>query len=342
MNKSVLLTSTLCGVAATTLLASPAEAQVEITDSVAQQQPIPINIVPGKASAIHFPNSRSISYIILSDRSRIVYSLNAPPNSGEARSIFLRQIEPLSFPGQTTHTQPNLHVVAIDNEGRQSSYEFIISNSSQNDTKIKIVPDEVNVETRPVNAINTELGLANPYDVLAGLKYKLKKGELSPDSQLVLYTSEAISTTLNSSKTLLEVAGEFQVPLSVLAEFGRVGLMEKAKARRLQARAHPTAIETKPLNNPTLKVARRPQIEANVNQFIIDTDLGAATLDDVKFGLSVLRQRNQISEAKAQSLEKAIQGNLDEHNTAIMRQFKKIARIGLAFETRLRLRGTIN
>ena len=341
MNKSVLLTSTLCSVAATTLLASPAEAQVEITDSVAQQQPIPINIVPGKASAIHFPNSRSISYIILSDRSRIVYSLNAPPNSGEARSIFLRQIEPLSFPGQTTHTQPNLHVVAIDNEGRQSSYEFVIANSSQNDTKIKIVPDEV-VETRPVNAINTELGLANPYDVLAGLKYKLNKKELSPDSQLVLYASEAISTTLNSSKTLLEVAGEFQVPLSVLAEFGRVGLMEKAKARRLQARAIPTAIETKPLNNPTLKVATRPQIETEVNQFIIDTDLGAATLDDVKFGLSVLRQRNQISEAKAQSLEKAIQGNLDENNTAMMRQFKKIARIGLAFETRLRLRGTIN
>jgi hypothetical protein len=346
MNKSTLFTSSFCGVVVTTLLASSAqaqEAQVEtIIDSVAQQQPIPINVVSGKASAIHFQNEQSISYLILSDRSKIVYSLNAPPDSGEARSIFLRQIQPLSFPGQTTSSQPNLHVVAIDERGRQKNYEFVISNSPENKTKINIIPEKI-VESKPENVIYTALGAANPYDVLSGLKHKLHKGEISPDSPIVLYAHEAITTTLNSEKTLLDVAGEFQVPLSVLAEFGRVGLLEKAKARRLQARQiHSTKVKIVSQPFSETRQSRQSRIYPNNGQQTIDTELGAATLDDFKFGLAVLRKRNQISEEEARSLKQAIQGNLVEQNETVTTEIRKIAKIGLAFETRLRLRGTIN
>lgn len=343
MDKSTLFTSSFCGVVVTTLLASPAQAQeaqvATIIDSVAQQNSTPIKIVPGKSSAIHFQNEQSISYLILSDRSKIVYSLNAPPNSGDARSIFLRQIEPLSFPGQTTSSQPNLYVVAIDNRGRQKNYEFVISNSPENKTKINIIPEKI-VESKPENVIYTALGAANPYDVLSGLKHKLHKGEISPDSPIVLYANEAITTTLNSEKTLLDVAGEFQVPLSVLAEFGRVGLLEKAKAQRLQANQIRSTIDSKV--SQSFEETKQSQVNSSIGRHIIDTDLGTATLDDIKFGLAVLRKRNQISEKKSRFLEQAIQKDLAQADETVKAELKSIARIGLAFETRMRLRGTIN
>ena len=448
MNQSIFLTSTLCGIASvTTLLASPAEAQIKIEDTIAQQEATPIKIVPGKTSTIHFKDE-SISYIKLSDPSKTVYSVNAPIDSGFAKTIFLNQTEQLKFPGQTTHERPNLYIVAIDKEGNQKNYEFVIDNSPQNETKISIVSPSP-AETKPVNAINTELGLANPYDVLEGLKYKLRTEEITSNSPLVVYVSEVVSTTLNSEKTLLEVAEELQVPLSVLTEFGRVGLIEKAKAQKLQveriqasnepriavphqsafpeerrslqgsvntervsdehkSETHvvqlpsatsefsssnvnkitpPPPIEIKnfsssalsitnnnlkrqitdkdksvsPLvrespgefNPPHTSIARtkvafqnyspkNPNSLELVNSRVIETDLGSATFEDVKFGLSVLRKKNQISEQKARSLEKAIQGDLKANDPKIMAELRDIARTGLAFKTRLRLLGTIS
>lgn len=361
MNQPILLTSTLCGIAsATTLLASPAEAQIIIEDNIAQQEATPIKIVPGRTSTIHLKNESSISYIKLSDPSKTVYSVNAPVNSGYAKTIFLNQTEKNKFPGQTTHDRPNLYVVAIDEEGNQKNYEFIIDNSPQNDTKISIVSPPTE-ENKPVNAINTELGLASPYNVLEGLKYKLRKEEISSDSPLIMYVSELISTTLNSDKTLLEAAEEFQVPLSVLAELGRVGLIEETKARKLHAeriqafgdRETEMVMSPPPKPIPTTRDLVPPPVNissslpqnqtvAATNLNIIETDLGSATLEDVKFGLSILRQKNQISEQKARSLELAIKGNLQVNNTATMTEIREIARIGLAFETRLRVRGSIS
>jgi hypothetical protein len=109
----------------------------------------------------------------------------------------------------------------------------------------------------------------------------------------------------------------------------------------------------KELNLPHTSIARtkvafqnyspkNPNSLELVNSRVIETDLGFANFEDVKFGLSVLRKKNQISEQKARSLEKAIQGDLKANDPKIMAELRDIARTGLAFKTRLRLLGTIS
>ena len=324
------------GIAGAALLATPAQADINIPENLAQKEVIPINIVPGQTSAINFENDERVSYLVLSDRSRIVYSLNAPTDSGQARSIFLRNIKPLNFPGEITSTRPNLFVVAIDEQGKQRQYEFVVDNTQQHDSKINIISEPKKTPKKPANVINTELGSATPEDVRIGLKYKLRKGEVSPEDPIALYTSEAIATTFNSPKTLLALAEELDIPLSVLSEFGRTGLAQKAKFRIQEANQRKAN---------TLKSARRSLIEEQVDNFTLDTDLGEANLKDIKFGLSVMLKRETISEQKAQRISKIIQQAKSEARKLSLEEraeLRNVGRLGLAFSSRLKILGTIN
>lgn len=377
MNDFIKTTATIPFLAAATL-AAPAQAGVSIPETEAQSKPIPINIVSGKASAIHFQNNQRISYVLLSDRSRVVYSLNAETDTGEARSIFLRQIKPLEFPYETTNAKPNLQVIAIDDEGNQKQYEFIIDNSPKNETSISIVPPVEIAPPAPLNVIHTALGLANPEDIRLGLKQQLKKGKLNPNDELTFVVAEVIATTINTDQDLLTLAEEYQVPLSALSEMGRLGLIEKARLRKEAAiraeKAAARAAEEAELQqevealknqqevsqdlpkqvaareksaqfssrkiNPT-KQALNKQVNAPFN---IETTLGKATTKDITFGLSVMKEKNSISEQESAEIAQIVskintgtQISLTERE-----QVAKVARLGLAFQTRLRMTGTIS
>ena len=317
------------------LFATSARADVIIPEDIAQKETIPIKIIPGQTSAIHFENDDRIHYLNLSDRSRIVYDLNDSPESGQARSIFLKNIKPLDFPGEITSTRPNLRIIAIDREGVQKQYEFVVDNSGEHDNEIFITPQEQAVSQKPANVINTDLGTATPADVNIGLKYKLKQGEISLEDPLVLYTSEAIALTLNGEQTLLDLAYQLEIPVSVLSEFGRTGLAQKAKFRIQEANRKKA---------DALKTARRSLIEKH-NKFIIDTDLGLATLKDIEFGLSVMRRKETITEEKAQRISKVIeQVKNDPRNVSVeeREELQSIGRLGLAFSSRMRIWGTID
>jgi hypothetical protein len=316
------------------LLAAPAMAAVSIPDNLAQTKPIHINVISGKTTAINFHNERIISYLILSDRSTLVYSLNAPPESGQARSIFLRQIKPLDFPGETTSNTPNLFVVVLNEDGNQEQYEFIIDNTQRYETEINIVPEERKAKPKLANVINTELGAATPEDIRIGLKYNLRKGHLSPEDPLVLDINEAIAITLNENKTLLTLAKELDIPLSVLSEIGKTGLAQKAKYRIQQAKE----------SNANLATARRSLINSHTD-FVIDTDLGDASFVDIQFGFSIMRQRDYISPLQAEKIVSIIRlaqndsGKLSFEEKAILR---RIGRLGLAFNARRKIFGTLD
>ncbi|MCC0175848.1 hypothetical protein I4641_02480 [Waterburya agarophytonicola K14] len=337
MNKSCIKGIGICaGVAGAFLVVPTAQADTNIPENIAQKEIIPINIIPGQTTAINFENDDRVSYLILSDRSKIIYSLNAPTDSGQAKSIFLRNIKPLDFPGEITSNQPNLFVVAIDDRGRQEQYEFIVDNSQKHDTKINITPEKKEAPKKPINVINTELGAATPADVRIGLKYKLRKAEISPNDPIALYTSEAIALTLNSQKNLLALAEELDIPLSVLSEFGRTGLAQKAKFRIQKA-------NRKKAN--ALKAARQSLIEEQSEKFVIDTDLGKANLEDIKFGLSVMQKRETITEQKAQRISKIIKQAMNEKRKFSARdkeELSNVGRLGLAFSSRLRILGTLD
>ena len=317
------------------LLATPARADVNIPEDIAQKEIIPIKIIPGQTSAIHFENDDRIHYLNLSDRSRIVYDLNDSPESGQAKSIFLKNIESLDFPGEITTSQPNLRVVAIDEQGVQKQYEFIVDNSKKHDNEISITPQEQIVPRKPANVINTDLGAATPADVSTGLKYKLKKGEISPDDPLVIYTSEAIALTLNGEQTLLALAQDLEIPLSVLSEFGRTGLAQKTKFRIQEA-------NRKKAN--ALKTAGQSLIEDQIDDFVIDTDLGQANLKDIEFGLLVMRKKETITNKKARIISKLVKQSRSERQNLSVEdenELRSIGRLGLAFSSRRRIWGTI-
>jgi len=358
--------------------ALPAQAGVSIPENEAQAQPIPINIVTGKASAIHFQNNQRISYILLSDRSRVVYSLNAETETGEARSIFLRQIKPLEFPYETTNAKPNLQVVAIDDEGNQKQYEFIIDNSPKNETNISIVPPIEIAPPAPLNVIHTSLGLANPEDIRLGLKYQLQKGKLNPNDELTFVVAEAIATTINTDQDLLSLAEEYQIPLSALAEMGRLGLIEKARLRKEAAiraekaaarRAEEVSLQQEvqalkiqeadfqqevAANKKTEQTISKKVISINptrkvrINQsntpFKVETTLGEANKDDIAFGLSTMKKKNSISEQESTEIAKILT-KIDtgsQISVAEKEQLKEVGRLGLAFQTRLRMTGKVS
>jgi len=319
------------------LIAAPAQADINIPENIAQKESIPISIVPGKSTSINFKNDERISYLILGDRSKIVYSLNAPTETGEARSIFLRNIEGLDFPGETTSANPNLQVVALNSEGEQINYEFVVDNSQEYDSKINITPAKKKKKApkKPKNVVNTELGEATPADIRIGLKYKLRKGEISPDDPITLTTSEAIAQTLNGDKTLLAIAEEWEIPLSVLSEFGKSGLAQKAKFRIKSA-------NKKKAN--ALKKARSSLIENKLNTVQVDTDLGKASLKDIKFGLSVMKKRESVAPEKLERISELINSikNGQSISAADQEELKDVGRLGLAFDARRRILGTIN
>ena len=223
MNKSIILGMGLVGV-----IASPVKAEVKIPDLIAQSQPIPINVTPGEVTSINFQNNEFITYVILSDSSRHVYTLNAPTESGAAKSIFLKRIKPLDFPGETTSPNPNLFVVTQNSMGNQKQYEFILGAKTGEETNITISPTSI-PKTKPPLVIQTELGAATPKDIRTGLRLKFHQGQLDESDPLALAVAETLAIALNEDKTLISVAEELQVPLSFLSELGRIGLAENAR-----------------------------------------------------------------------------------------------------------------
>jgi hypothetical protein len=335
----------ITAVGAVALIATPARAEINIIDAQAQNKPTIIEITPGNTTAVNFQNQQTISYLKLSDESQTVYSTNAPIESGAAQSIFLTAIEKLDFPGAITTSTPNLFVVAIDKEGKQQQYEFIIKqripgHEKLDDNKINIVPAPVAM-AKPSVAIETDLGDATPDDIRLGLKHKLSQGQLVNDKSMALLVAEAIAISLNENKSMLAIASELKIPLALLSELGRTGLAQKAKYRL-----------AKPVSPPdSLDRARRLLIEESSSlDNEINTTLGTATLQDIEFGIQVMKQKGSIEEKDALLVSKVI-GQTKTKKTTLTQaaknpQVKKllseVGRLGMAFEARQRILGTLN
>jgi hypothetical protein len=323
------------------IAAPPAVAEINIVDAKAQNKPTVVEITPGQTAAVNFQNQQTISYLKLSDESQTVYSTNAPVSSGAAQSVFLTAIEKLDFPGSISSSAPNLFVVAIDKQGRQQQYEFVIKKRipgtiGLDDNKINIVSAPV-AQPKPSKVIKTDLGDATPDDIRLGLQHKLSLGELQGDSSTALLVAEAIAISLNENKPLLAIASELQIPLALLSELGRTGLAQKAKYQL-----------AKPVPPSSLEQARLILIEENSSlDNEIDTTLRAATLPDLEFGMQVMKEKGLIDEKDARMVSKIIKQTKNQKTTLalaaknpqVKELLSEVGRLGLAFETMQRIWG---
>jgi hypothetical protein len=89
---------------------------------------IAVKVWAGRITAIDFSRTnQKITSVVLADPSRLVYTPDTPIASGQASTLFLRQIEPLKFPGITSSKQTNLLVKTINSQGSSQLHTFEIA-----------------------------------------------------------------------------------------------------------------------------------------------------------------------------------------------------------------------
>lgn len=98
---------------------------IRVSPKTTNQQPITVKVWSGRATAIDFSSTKQrIISVVLADSSKLVYNADLPIESGQASTLFLKQIQPLKFPGATTANLTNLFIKTVDAQGRQQLHTF--------------------------------------------------------------------------------------------------------------------------------------------------------------------------------------------------------------------------
>lgn len=98
---------------------------IRVSPRTTNQQPITVKVWSGRATAIDFSSTKQrIISVVLADPSKLVYNADLPIESGQASTLFLKQIQPLKFPGATTANLTNLFIKTVDSQGRQQLHIF--------------------------------------------------------------------------------------------------------------------------------------------------------------------------------------------------------------------------
>lgn len=241
MNWSFILTAATLTLsltpAATAQITQVRQLSVErIPAEIAGRFATPVQIYPGRNSVIDFRTGEVISFIQLSDSSRLIFQTNAPIESGAARTVVIRPIETLIFEGSTTSPVPNLVVTTINASGDERTYLFnLVPNRHvprfSDPNGIAIIADadwqaEIDAQRRaagPTNVIQTGLGVATLQDIARGLRVAIDKKYTRANDPVVYAVLEVLAQTRNGDP-LEEAAAMVGVDLSVLVALGEIGL----------------------------------------------------------------------------------------------------------------------
>jgi len=196
----------------------------------ADAQVTPVHLKPGRSAAIEFATDEAISFVQLSDQTEIVYNTNAPLDSGQARVIFLRLVEPVPFPGQTRSSTPTLMVTTADRQGTLRTYVFDLHPHADSATNgVEIVPAAQVAAARPVargattDTVMTEVGEASLRDIELGLQIAIARGYTASNNPVVLALREVVATARNGGDLLDAIAAQ-ELRLATVAALGQLGL----------------------------------------------------------------------------------------------------------------------
>ena len=212
----------ICPLVAEAGEAKEASTRLVVSSQVAQQKTTRLKIAPGRANAISFLGTEeTISHILLSDRSKLVYSTNAPVASGAAKIVYLRQIKNLPVSGATTSKLPNLFVVTIDKQGKFTQYQFDLEivNKLNPETEIAISQGSQRERNRgrsPVNLLSTE-------DIKRGMLVTVTSKNLSSRDPRVINLLNVLDSVEGGVYSLSAAAIRFGVPVDTLYRLADVG-----------------------------------------------------------------------------------------------------------------------
>lgn len=226
---ALIINITLSGMA--TLLSIDTEAvQASTVKIIARDDAInnttSIPIWPGRSTFIDFSQTNEvITYILLADPSRTVFSTDAPLASRQAKTIFLKEIKPLRFPGATSTEITNLTVKTRSIDGKERLYSFdIVPNSGQATTNgITLVPLSPSTEQKILVSGNR---VATLNDVELGLAIAINKGYTKPNDPVVFKVKNFLALARNLLPISL-AAQKAKLSLNVVTALGEIGIQQR-------------------------------------------------------------------------------------------------------------------
>ena len=191
---------------------------------------VQVQVAPGRATSISFSQTdETIAYILLADASRVVYSTDAELETGRAKTVFLRVIQPLRFPGATTTPVTNLMVQTVDARGQNRLYTFdIVRNSNPRYVGIQILPairsERAIVSRSARSQLSSIIGNLSitPEKIQTGLSIAIMRGYTSIDDPVVAKVQQLLELMRIENVTVSEAAHSVGIPLEILAELGRI------------------------------------------------------------------------------------------------------------------------
>ncbi|NJL39950.1 MAG: hypothetical protein HC899_26750, partial [Leptolyngbyaceae cyanobacterium SM1_4_3] len=191
-----------------------------IRSSIATERPPVLcqGSVRWTATPISFSQTdETITYILLADASRLVYSTDAELETGRAKTVFLRVIEPLRFPGATTASVTNLMVQTVDAAGQNRLYTFdIVHSSNPRYVGVQILP--AIARSQPVSVVSNLM----PDNIQTGLNIAITRGYTAIDDPVVTKVQHLLELMQAENMTVSEAAYSVGIPLEVLIELERL------------------------------------------------------------------------------------------------------------------------
>jgi hypothetical protein len=201
----------------------PVQAQMsayQVVDRTrATNSSVQVQVAPGRATPISFSQTdETITYILLADASRVVYSTNAELETGQAKTVFLRVIQPLRFPGATTAPVTNLMVQTVDARGQNRLYTFdIVHSSNPRYAGVQILPAIARSQAFSVGNLNL-----TPDRIQTGLSIAIMRGYTLIDDPVVAKVRQLLELMRTENMTVSEAAHSVGVSLDVLVSLVRL------------------------------------------------------------------------------------------------------------------------
>jgi len=196
--------------------------------TTALQEGATVRIFPGRASVINFRTDEFITSITLSDPTYVLYTPNAEIDSGQTTALILRLSDGIVFENLTRSSRPNISITTINQEGKQKTYLFDLEIASglpipnRDHNGIVIVPDNQAIASNG-NVIQTAKGDATMNDIERGLRISIRQGFTTRTDPIVAKVQEVLAQSRNGG-SLMAIAQQVGVPLSVLTTLGELGL----------------------------------------------------------------------------------------------------------------------
>ncbi|WP_374789314.1 hypothetical protein [Aerosakkonema funiforme] len=198
-----------------------------VNRELAVNSAIDIKVYPGRASAIDFSQTDEVvSYVLIADPSRLVFGTDAQLTSAQAKTVFLRPIQTLRFPGATTAQITSLSLKTVDSQGKQRLYSFNViparTSANPNYLGIRIAAVSPRLRQQRTSSVNAGRSITLS-DVERGLLIAVQRQYTAPNDPVVYQVQQFLTKMRENNLSAADAAAAVGVDLSVIFELAKIG-----------------------------------------------------------------------------------------------------------------------